>query len=83
MDTAEVSAAMASSTKNSTPNRSPKGMAENTAGRVMKVSPGPALGAKPKANTAGSTIRPERKAAVLSTRPTVSAEDGRFSRSDR
>ncbi|MNT87224.1 hypothetical protein D3C72_2276110 [compost metagenome] len=60
-DTDEVSAATSSRKKNSTANSWPPTICANTAGMVMKVSPGPADGSKPKANTAGSTISPARK----------------------
>jgi len=62
------------------PKKAPKGICENTAGRVMKVSPGPAAGSKPKAKTAGRIRNPAITAINVSRDVTQRAALGRFSR---
>ena len=67
-------AAMAESTKKSTMKRWPKGMLAKTAGMVMNSREGPALGSKPKANTAGKMAIPasmETKRSAHITRTVV------------
>ena len=66
----EVSAAKKTRMKNSVPTNPPKGIDSNTRGRVMNMSPGPALillGSPPlNATTAGIIIRPASKAIPVS-----------------
>ncbi|MMZ67657.1 hypothetical protein D1872_302620 [compost metagenome] len=70
-DTAEVNAAMASSTKNSPPNKKPSGIAEKAAGKAMKMSDGPWSGAMPNENVVGKIISPAMKAYNKSPAPTA------------
>ena len=65
-------AATAVNTKKTTISRWPIGIWANTAGMVMKTRDGPALGSKPKVNTAGKMAMPasmetNRSAAITRT----------------
>src|ERR1041385_1810206 len=48
------------------PNNQPPGIAAKTLGRVKKISPGPDVGSRPSANTAGITAKPARSDDVVS-----------------
>ncbi len=50
---------------------------QKTAGMVMKVSPGPALGFNPKANTGGITIKPASNADTKARKATQMADEGK------
>ena len=58
-------------------------MCANTAGIVTKVSPGPAVGSKPKAKTGGITIKPPKRAAIMPKNATQAVERGRLASSER
>ena len=62
----EVIAANSTSKKNNAPKTNPTGIESNTAGNVMKINPGPAVGSNPNANTAGKIANPANKAASVS-----------------
>ncbi|MNG08595.1 hypothetical protein D3C84_919670 [compost metagenome] len=58
MEMEEESAATSSNRKNTTPSPWPNGRWLNTAGMVMKVRPGPAVGSMPVEASAGKIISP-------------------------
>ncbi|CWO49278.1 Uncharacterised protein [Neisseria meningitidis] len=58
IENAEVSVAKTTSSINTANKTVPNGIFINTAGNTIKINPGPWLGSKPKANTAGKITRP-------------------------
>ena len=48
------------------PKKAPPGICPNAMGRVMKISPGPPSGSRPKANTIGKMAIPARMATRVS-----------------
>jgi hypothetical protein len=74
---AEVKAAIIKSKKKMKPKICPAApILEKTAGRVIKVRPGPAPGSNPKANTAGKITRPAKIAIDVSDVTTYLATRG-------
>ena len=72
----DVRAANIASRKNAMPTTSPPGMEENTCGMVVNRRPNPlVMSVLPENRTnAGTIIRPDRKATVVSVRATVYAD---------
>ena len=61
-----VSAARERKRKNVAPHVPPPAICANTFGKATKMRPGPALTSTPNAAHAGKTMRPARKATVVS-----------------
>lgn len=76
---ADVSAATHNSRKNNADHIWPPGINANTFGSVMKVSPGPAPGSAPNANTVGKITNPARNAAEVSSNVIMAAAFGKES----
>ena len=68
---AEVAAAIKTRMKNKNPKNAPKGMSAKTAGKMEKIKPGPAVGSKPRAKTAGRMAQPDKIAARESSPTTM------------
>ena len=65
MEIAEVSAAIDTMAKNSTPKAVPNGICWKASGRLMKISPGPAVGSMPLAKMIGKiAARQQRHAGI-------------------
>ena len=69
----DVRAAKSTAIKKSTAKSEPKGICWNTTGSVMNISGGPLATSRPKANTAGITTIPARRAAHVSKKATFLA----------
>ena len=81
--TDEVTAATASSRKNSTPMADPPAILPNAMGRVTNTRPGPWSGSSPWANTSGKIARPASRATAVSAPTTITVAlgiDTRWSR---
>ena len=71
MEIAEVSAAIDTMAKNSTPKAVPNGICWKASGRLMKIRPGPAVGSIPLAKMIGKIARPASSATQVSAMATM------------
>ncbi|MNW02059.1 hypothetical protein D3C71_1977880 [compost metagenome] len=67
---AELQAAIATSTKNTTPMIWPNATLPKANGRLTNISPGPSLGFKPPANTIGNNASPASSETKVSSKAT-------------
>ncbi|MNI71482.1 hypothetical protein D3C73_1273570 [compost metagenome] len=69
-DMAELQAAIATSTKNTTPINWPNATLPKANGRLTNIRPGPSLGFRPPANTIGNNARPATRDTKVSSSAT-------------
>ncbi|MNF97666.1 hypothetical protein D3C84_805030 [compost metagenome] len=67
---AELQAATATSTKNTTPINCPNATLPKAKGRLTNIRPGPSLGFRPAANTIGNNARPATRETKVSSSAT-------------